>query len=131
MSTGNAFILTISQFQELLRLFGLPFIQSPSEAEAQCAILESLSLTHGTITDDNDVLLFGGQKVYRNMFASNEDMELYTGRDISSLLGLTRDKLIALAYFLGSDYTNGLNGTHVFVACSIVYMHIHVAKYML
>lgn len=93
-------------------MFGLPYIESPSEAEAQCAALESLSLTHGTITDDNDVLLFGGQKVFRNVFSPNDDMELYTYNDISSLLGLDRDKLIVLAYFLGSDYTRGLEGMH-------------------
>ena len=96
--------------KELLKLFGLPYIESPSEAEAQCAALEDLKLTQGTITDDSDVLLFGGQRVYRNMFSPNKELELYFNRDISSLLGLNRDKLVVLAYFLGSDYTEGLEG---------------------
>ena len=88
----------------------MPYIESPSEAEAQCATLENLSLTHGTITEDNDVFLFGGHKVYRNVFSPNDDIEMFLHTDISSLLGLNRDKLIVLAYFLGSDYTNGLEG---------------------
>ncbi len=106
-------------FQELLKLFGLPYIESPSEAEAQCAALERLSLTHGTITDDNDVFLFGGRKVYRNVFAPNEDIEMYLLTDVSSLLGLDRDKLIVLAYFLGSDYTDGLEGNICYIANEI------------
>ena len=91
-------------------MFGLPYVESPSEAEAQCAVLEELDLTHGTITDDNDVLLFGGTKVFRHMFSANKDIELYSGHDIKTLLGLDRDKLIVLAYLLGSDYTEGLEG---------------------
>lgn len=32
--------------QELLRLFSLPYINSPSEAEAQCAYLDAIGLTN-------------------------------------------------------------------------------------
>ena len=94
----------------MLRLFGLPYIESPSEAEAQCAVLESIELTQGTITDDNDVFLFGGRNVYRHVFSADRDLVMYTLKDIQSLLGLDRGKLIVLAYMLGSDYTDGLDG---------------------
>jgi DNA excision repair protein ERCC-5 len=96
--------------QELLKLFGLPYIESPSEAEAQCAMLESLNLTQGTITDDNDVFLFGGSSVYRHVFSSDRDLMSYSMQDVKGLLGLDRNKLILLAYLLGSDYTDGIDG---------------------
>lgn len=51
--------------QELLTMFGLPYIIAPTEAEAQCAWLEQAGLVDGVITDDNDAFLFGGQRVYR------------------------------------------------------------------
>lgn len=51
--------------QELLQMFGLPYIIAPVEAEAQCAWLDSEGLVDGVITDDNDVFLFGGEHVYR------------------------------------------------------------------
>lgn len=54
--------------QELLQLFGIPYIIAPMEAEAQCAFLESVNLTDGTITDDSDIWLFGGKTVYKNFF---------------------------------------------------------------
>lgn len=54
--------------QELLQIFGIPYIVAPMEAEAQCAFLESAKLTDGTITDDSDIWLFGGRTVYKNFF---------------------------------------------------------------
>lgn len=54
--------------QDLLQMFGIPYIVAPMEAEAQCAFLESINLTDGTITDDSDIWLFGGKSVYKNFF---------------------------------------------------------------
>uniref|UniRef100_A0A8C2KED1 Excision repair cross-complementation group 5 n=1 Tax=Cyprinus carpio TaxID=7962 RepID=A0A8C2KED1_CYPCA len=96
--------------QELLRLFGVPFIVAPMEAEAQCAALDHLDQTHGTITDDSDIWLFGGRQVYKNFFNQNKYVEHYQSVDMQNQLGLDRTKLINLAYLLGSDYTEGIPG---------------------
>ena len=94
----------------MLRLFGLPYVVAPMEAEAQCAELMSRGLVDGIITDDSDVFLFGGTRIYKNMFNQNKYVECYLLSDIERELSLTRDKLVQLAYFLGSDYTDGLPG---------------------
>ncbi|XP_026175531.1 DNA repair protein complementing XP-G cells homolog isoform X2 [Mastacembelus armatus] len=96
--------------QELLRLFGVPFLVAPMEAEAQCASLDREDQTHGTITDDSDVWLFGGRHVYKNFFSQNKYVEHYQYSDLQNQLGLDRAKLINLAYLLGSDYTEGVPG---------------------
>ena len=59
-------------FQELLELFGVPYLVAPMEAEAQCAFLDLIELTDGTITDDSDIWLFGGRTVYKNFFDQNK-----------------------------------------------------------
>ncbi|XP_052049589.1 DNA excision repair protein ERCC-5 isoform X2 [Apodemus sylvaticus] len=102
--TGQMFL----ESQELLRLFGIPFIQAPMEAEAQCAILDLTDQTSGTITDDSDIWLFGARHVYKNFFKKDKFVEYYQYVDFYSQLGLDRNKLINLAYLLGSDYTEGI-----------------------
>ncbi|XP_048197067.1 DNA excision repair protein ERCC-5 [Perognathus longimembris pacificus] len=102
--TGQMFL----ESQELLRLFGVPYIQAPMEAEAQCAILDLTDQTAGTITDDSDIWLFGARHVYRNFFNKDKFVEYYQYVDFHNQLGLDRSKLINLAYLLGSDYTEGI-----------------------
>lgn len=68
--------------QELLRVFGIPYIVAPMEAEAQCAFLENVKLTDGTITDDSDIWLFGGQTVYKNFFNQKKHVLQYLSERI-------------------------------------------------
>ncbi|KAL7304053.1 hypothetical protein TKK_0003517 [Trichogramma kaykai] len=99
-----------SEAQELLRLFGLPYIVAPMEAEAQCAYLEQIKLVDGTITDDSDVWLFGSHCVYKNFFDNNKRVLQFLSDDIEHHFKLTRKEMILLALLVGSDYTNGLAG---------------------
>lgn len=98
-----------SECQELLRLFGIPYIIAPMEAEAQCAFLDSARLTHGTITDDSDIWLFGGRTVYKNFFEQNKHVLKFEANKISHAFNCDRAKLIQLACLVGSDYTTGNN----------------------
>ncbi|MEQ2188298.1 hypothetical protein GOODEAATRI_013558, partial [Goodea atripinnis] len=82
--TGQMYL----ESQELLRLFGVPFLVAPMEAEAQCAALDRADQTHGTITDDSDVWLFGGRHVYKNFFSQNKYVEHYQYSDLQSQLGV-------------------------------------------
>lgn len=100
----------IVEVQDLLSRFGIPFITAPMEAEAQCAELLGLKLVDGIITDDSDVFLFGGSRVYKNMFHEKNYVEFYDYQSIKQNLGLDRDTMIELAQLLGSDYTNGIKG---------------------
>ncbi|XP_050394306.1 DNA excision repair protein ERCC-5 [Patella vulgata] len=106
--------------QELLQLFGIPYVVSTMEAEAQCAFLDVNQLTHGSITDDSDVWLFGGQRVYKNFFNQNRHVELYTKAMIDSHFGLSREALINIALLCGSDYTEGIQGIGPVTALEIL-----------
>ncbi|KAF2032212.1 PIN domain-like protein [Setomelanomma holmii] len=100
----------ITECQHLLTLFGLPYITAPMEAEAQCAELVHLGLVDGIVTDDSDTFLFGGTRVYKNMFNAAKFVECYLANDFQTEFSLTREKMISIAQLLGSDYTTGIPG---------------------
>ncbi|KAI0855870.1 PIN domain-like protein [Xylaria cubensis] len=110
----------ISECQALLRYFGIPYIAAPMEAEAQCAELVNLGLVDGIVTDDSDIFLFGGTRVYKNMFNGNKFVECYLSTDLEKELSLSREQLISLAQMLGSDYTEGLPGVGPVTAVEIL-----------
>jgi DNA excision repair protein ERCC-5 len=67
-----------TECQELLQLFGIPYIIAPQEAEAQCAYLNEHKLVDGVVTDDSDVFLFGGTHIYKNIFENQKYVGLTT-----------------------------------------------------
>ncbi|XP_043274547.1 DNA excision repair protein ERCC-5 homolog isoform X2 [Venturia canescens] len=106
--------------QDLLRLFGIPYVVAPMEAEAQCAYLESIDLTDGTVTDDSDIWLFGGRCVYKNFFNNNKRVMQYKSSDIEHHFKLSRQQMIQLALLVGSDYTVGVPGIGPVTALEIL-----------
>ena len=110
----------IQECQQLLTLFGLPYVTAPMEAEAQCAELVRLGLVDGIVTDDSDCFLFGGTRVYKNVFNQAKFVECYLASDLEAEFGLTRLRLIAIAQLLGSDYTDGLPGIGPVTALEIL-----------
>ena len=100
--------LMVVECQQLLRLFGLPYVTAPMEAEAQCAELVRLGLVDGIVTDDSDIFLFGGTRVYKNMFNQGKFVECYLQSDLERDFNLDRGNFINLAHLLGSDYAEGV-----------------------
>ncbi|RWS29107.1 hypothetical protein B4U80_04585 [Leptotrombidium deliense] len=110
----------ITECKDLLKLFGIPYVVSPMEAEAQCAALEIMGLTSGTITDDSDIWLFGGKTVYKNFFTQSKLVEKYSSKDIEEHFKLNRASMICLALLTGSDYTVGVDGVGAVKAVEIL-----------
>ncbi|KAI1317364.1 DNA repair protein rad2 [Mortierella claussenii] len=110
----------VAETQMLLRLFGIPYLVAPMEAEAQCADLQLRGVVDGILTEDSDVFLFGGARVFKNMFREEKYVECYLMSDIERDLGVGRDRLVALAYLLGSDYTTGIKGVGLVTAMEII-----------
>ncbi|KAF9923284.1 DNA repair protein rad2 [Linnemannia zychae] len=110
----------VAETQMLLKLFGIPYIVAPMEAEAQCADLQLRGVVEGILTEDSDVFLFGGARVIKNVFREEKYVECYLMSDIERDLGVGRDRLVSLAYLLGSDYTTGIKGIGLITAMEIL-----------
>jgi len=97
----------IFEIPHFFSLFGVPYVVAPMEAESQCAFLDAINLTDGTITDDSDIWLFGGKRVYKNFFNQKKLVMEYEVQNIERLFQMDRKKMIQLAMLVGSDYTTG------------------------
>ena len=110
----------LQEAKQLLQLFGVPYVEAPAEAEAQCVALEQLGLVDGIVTEDSDVFVFGGKTVYRNIFDEQKYAEVYTADDAEREMNLGRNGLVALAMLLGGDYSSGVKGVGIVNAMEIL-----------
>ena len=58
--------------KKLIRLMGVPVVESPSEAEAQCAELVKQGLAYATASEDMDALTFGTKILLRGFNSKKE-----------------------------------------------------------
>lgn len=106
---------------ELLRCFGIPFVLSPGEADAQCALLCRQGLVHAVLTEDSDVVVHGSNIVIRGFFSkqSKKGMIQYKKKSLDRC-GLSTTVLVCLAMLLGCDYDEGVDGVGVAHALRII-----------
>ncbi len=116
----------------LLGLMGIPFIQAPSEGEAQAAQLARDGLVYASSSQDYDSFLFGADIVIRNLTITgkrklpgknvyvNVYMEKITLSDLLKSLNINNDQLIWLGMLMGTDFNEGINGVGPKTALKIV-----------
>lgn len=106
------FTITPKQIEEIkyvLFLMGVPYLQSPGEAEAQCAAFEIAKITNGVVTQDTDVILYGCKSMLYE-FSNKNVVKRIEINELLKSLGITRDQFIDLGAILGNDYCKGING---------------------
>jgi flap endonuclease-1 len=112
--------------QLLLNALGITYINSPEEADSQCAVLSHIrDKIGGIISEDSDILVFGGQKLIKNFNIKNKTYDEY---DLDSIINfmieksdnirniykmplidsLTHKDFITYCILLGNDYIDNL-----------------------
>lgn len=121
--------------KQLLDLMGVPWIQAPSEGEAQCAWMCQQGVVYATASQDFDSLLFGSSRLVRNLSAivrnapeSEEvyaeiDPELIDLEDVLNTLQLTREQLVLVGLLIGTDYNEGVEHVGPMTALKLVRAH--------
>jgi flap endonuclease-1 len=104
--------------KKLLNLMGIPYVNAPSEGEAQAGVIVKAGDADYVVSQDADALLFGGPKVIRNLSIQGKRKTSSVGSKIIepilfvldetlAELGLTHDQLIVLAILVGTDFNVG------------------------
>ena len=112
----------IEDVKKLLTLMGVPWIQAPSEGEAQAAQMAQRGVCWGSVSQDYDSLLFGSPRLIRNLAISgrrkvpNRDFyvevspELIQLKDLLEDLNISREQLVDLCILMGTDFNPGIEG---------------------
>lgn len=97
--------------KRLLQLLGVPVIQAPSEAEAQCAQLCREGLVYAAATEDMDALTLGCPRLIRNLTSANaEKIKEYQIEKVLDGLGINQEQFIDLSILMGCDYCDNIRG---------------------
>ena len=115
--------MMVEDAHRLLEYLGVPYVQAPSEGEAQAAYMAARGDVWAAVSQDYDSLLFGATKLVRNLAISGKrklpmreayvqvDPEIIELAATFESLGLTRDQLIDLGILIGTDFNpDGFKG---------------------
>ncbi len=97
----------------LLKLMGIPVIESPCEAEAQCAELVKEGKVYATGTEDMDALTFGTKIILRKLTMPKNAAEKVVQINFSKVLTelkLTYNEFIDFCILCGCDYCESIKG---------------------
>jgi len=105
----------LDESKELLNALGIPYIEAPSEAEAQCAYICSKGDAYAVASQDADALLFGAPILVRNLTLAGSRKtgsgavrkitpEMIKLSDVLEETGLDHEKLIILSILVGTDF---------------------------
>ncbi|EEP75693.1 DNA-repair protein rad2 [Uncinocarpus reesii 1704] len=93
--------------KKLLKLMGIPYINAPTEAEAQCAVLARAGKVYAAASEDMDTLCFDSPILLRHLTFSEQRkepiLEIHLDRVLEGL-GMDRKTFVDLCILLGCDY---------------------------
>lgn len=101
----------MEQCKEILRLLGLPVVEAPEEADAQCAYLVKNNLAYAVGSEDMDILPFGSCKLLRNFTSyKNDEINEIDLQQILTSLNINHEQFIDICILLGCDYSCTVTG---------------------
>ncbi|CAG9570900.1 unnamed protein product [Danaus chrysippus] len=115
-----------SEARQLLKLMGIPVVEAPCEAEAQCAELVKGGKVYAVATEDMDALTFGANVLLRHLtFSEARKMPVQEFHLDQVLRGLELEQteFIDLCILLGCDYCGSIKGIGPKRAIELIKQH--------
>lgn len=121
--------------KNLLDLLGIPWVQAPSEGEAQAAYLAIKRDASASASQDMDSMLFGSPTLIRNLSIVGRrklpgrnayvevDPEMMHLTQVLRGLEISRENLVDIGILVGTDYAEGVKGVGPKKALKLVREH--------
>ncbi|HIH24748.1 TPA: flap endonuclease-1 [Candidatus Woesearchaeota archaeon] len=138
---GRTAVLTrdmVAQAKELLDALGIPWLDAPSEGEAQAAALVKQGHAWAVVSQDADALLYEAPRVLKNLAVTGRrkqpgkmaynavEPELIEHKKVLNELNFDIAQLRALALLVGTDYNiGGVKGIGPKKGLKLVQEHDH------
>ncbi len=133
--TGKITKQGIDDAKRLLDYLGIPWVQAPSEGEAQAAYIASRGDVWASNSKDYDSLLFGAPRLVRFLNINSREWlpskdrarrvypELIELDDFLGYHGITRTQLIDMGILIGTDFNTGIKGIGPKTALKLIRKH--------
>lgn len=135
-ATGRLTTEMVDTSKKLLDAMGVPYVNAPSEGEAQAAYMARKGDVWASVSQDYDSLLFNTPRLLRNVTVSGKRKlpgkdvyvdikpELVELEQLLKFLGITREQLIDIAILLGTDFNpEGVKGVGPKTALRLIKTH--------
>ncbi len=125
----------VDESKKLLEFMGIPYVQAPSEGEAQASYMSAKGDVNAAASQDYDSLLFGAPLLIRNLTITgrrklprkriyvNIEPELIDTEKNLKRLGLTRKQLVEIGILVGTDFNEGIRGIGPKKALKLIEKH--------
>jgi flap endonuclease-1 len=138
VQTGRLTREMVEDSKRLLDLLGVPWVQAPSEGEAQAAHMARRGDVWASSSRDYDSLLLGTPRLVRYLTIQGQEWLPSKGRarrlepeviDLEEFLGhhgITREQLVDLGILMGTDFNDGIKGVGPKTALKLVREHVRL-----
>ncbi len=95
--------------RELIDRLDIPYLDAPTEAEAQASHMARIGAVDYVVSDDYDCLLYGAPLTVRQ-FTSKGEPECMDFEATLEAHEINHEQLVAIAILCGTDYNEGIHG---------------------
>ncbi len=106
----------VADAKELLDAMGVPWVQAPSEGEAQAAQMALRGSVWAAASEDYDTLLFGTPRLVKGLAALKPNprdqgsVRLLTSEEVLQGFSLSLHEFIVMCLLIGTDFNEGFRG---------------------
>ncbi len=132
----------VNEAKKLLELMGVPWVQAPSEGEAQAAHMARKGDCHASASQDFDSLLFGAPRLVRNLaitgrrklprkrvYVEVKPEMIFLEENLRNM-GITREQLVDIGILVGTDFNPGVKGIGPKTALKLIKKHGNLENVM-